>query len=356
MKRLRIFFTVVPQIAGALIATESMAQSTPDEFAELSLHQLFEQRIDESFNDGARRSPWTLAHQYKYAKFEGYLDGSDSLSFNDVLWNGPAEPRTTKNFPILPTVITQMAAIIGVGYQFNKNWQGRIFTSYIEQKSEHISIVKNYDFFTIESHGVGDTTVSASYTWDDSARHLWQLSMGLSLPTGSIDEVGDTPRAPGDQQLPYTMQLGSGTFDIPVELTYRRGEADGLDFSVAATVRTGKNDRYYRLGNNISVSSRYQIQLSPTLRTFAAVSLNYSEAINGQDTSLLVNAPIPYPASITNPELYGGKKASLGLGLTWKLSEAYRLSLEVSKPLYQYLNGPQSKEQWRNALSISRTQ
>jgi hypothetical protein len=72
--------------------------------------------------------------------------------------------------------------------------------------------------------------------------------------------------------------------------------------------------------------------------------------------SLLVNAPIPYPASITNPELYGGKKASLGLGLTWKLSEAYRLSLEVSKPLYQHLNGPQPKEQWRNALSISRTQ
>lgn len=356
MKRQKTMFSFVPQLAWLLIASESMAQSTPDEFAELSLHQLFEQRIDESVNDGARRSPWTLVHQYKYAKFEGYLDGSDSLSFQDVLWNGPAEPRTTKNFPILPTVITQTAAIVGVGYQFNKHWQGSIFTSYIEQKSDHISIVKNYDFFTIGSYGVGDTTVSASYLWDDSARHFWQLSVGLSLPTGSIDEVGDTPRAPGDQQLPYTMQLGSGTFDIPVELTYRHSEASGLDVSVAATIRTGKNDRNYRLGNNISGSGRYQIQLSPTLRTFAAVSLNYSEDIHGQDITLLVDAPIPYPASITNPGLYGGKKASLGVGLTWKLSEAYQLSLEVGKPLYQHLNGPQPKEQWRSALSISRTQ
>lgn len=356
MRHLKVILTLVPQLAGLVVSSESIAQSTPDEFAELSLHQLFEQRIDDTVNGAEARSPWTLAHQYKYAKFEGYLDGSDSLSFQDVLWNGPTEPRTAKNFPVLPTVITQMAAIVGVSYQFNRNWQGSIFTSYIEQKSDHISIVKNYDFFTIESHGVGDTTLSASYTWNDSASHFWQLSLGLSLPTGSIDEVGDTPRAPGDQQLPYTMQLGSGTFDIPVELTYRHSEADGLDFSLAANIRTGKNDRNYRLGNNFSVSSRYQIQLSPTIRSFAAVSLNYSEAINGQDTSLLVNAPIPYPASITNPELYGGKKANLRLGLTWNLSKVYQLSLEVGKPLYQHLNGPQPKEQWRNALSISRTQ
>jgi hypothetical protein len=40
----------------------------------------------------------------------------------------------------------------------------------------------------------------------------------MRLPTGSIDEVGDTPRNGSGtlERLPYTMQLGSGTYDFAV--------------------------------------------------------------------------------------------------------------------------------------------
>ena len=66
------------------------------------------------------------------------------------------------------------------------------------------------------------------------------------MPTGSIDEEGDTPRAPGSQQLPYTMQLGSGTWDFPLFLSFRKYEARwdwGMDASY--TLRTCSNDRDY---------------------------------------------------------------------------------------------------------------
>lgn len=351
--RTLLALAMMPPIVSLLMTEKAGAQSTPSEFAELSLLELFEQTIDDTDSSGPK-SPWTFAYQYRFAEFDGYLDGTKSLGLQDVLWNGPGEQRTAKNFPVVPTRITQSVHTVGVGYQLDDNWQLYLSAPYIRQESDHISIVRDYDFFVIESHGFGDTSVSASYSWNDTAEHNWQFSFGVTLPTGSIDEEGDTPRAPGDQQLPYTMQLGSGTYDIPLELSYQHSGLQNFDLRLAANIRTGRNDRNYRLGNNYTLSGRYQFDLSPTVKPFAGVNLQYSESIHGQDDDLLVNAPFPYPASITNPDLYGGTKVNVRLGLLWQFSQAYRLNIEAGKPVYQDLNGPQPKERWRSSIQISR--
>jgi len=348
-----LVLVLLPPVASVLIAAKAVAQSTPSEFAELSLLELFEQTIDDTGSSGGK-SPWTFAYQYRFAVFDGYLDGTKSLSFQDVLWNGPSEQRTAKNFPVVPTRITQSVHTLGLGYQLDDNWQLYLSVPYIRQESDHISIVRGYDFFVIETQGIGDTSISASYSWKNSIEHILQFSFGLTLPTGSIDEEGDTPRAPGDQQLPYTMQLGSGTYDIPLELSYQHSKLSNFGVRLSANIRTGRNDRGYRLGNNYTLSSRYQIHLSPTIQSFAGINFQYSESIEGQDDSLLVNAPFPYPAAITNPDLYGGKKINVRLGLLWRFSQANQLNLEVGKPVYQNLNGPQPKEQWRGSIQVSR--
>lgn len=79
-----------------------------------------------------------------------------------------------------------------------------------------------------------------------------------------------------------------------------------------------------------------------------------SEKIHGQDDSLLVDAAFPYPASITNPDLYGGKKLLVKAGLTWKLSSSVQVGIELGKPIYQNLNGPQPGETWRSALQLGK--
>jgi hypothetical protein len=336
------------------LTSQCIAQSTPSEFAEMSFQELFDQNIYEDDIDHDNTSPWTLTYRYKTVNFEGYLDGTKALSFDEVLWNGPGETRTTKNFPILPTVICQKAHIIALGYQFNARWHGHISTPYIKQKTDHISIVNNYNYFVIETKGLGDTSISASYNWYNSEADNWRFSFALSLPTGSIDEVGDTPREPGNQQLPYTMQLGSGTYDFPIELSYQNSGTHDFSVGLSAHIRTGTNDRNYRLGNNFNLNGRYKIELSDTLQTYVGLTFHYSDKIHGQDDSLLVNGPFPYPSGITNPQLYGGKKINARLGLVWKLGKDYQLNLEIGKPIHQNLNGPQPKEQWRNALSISK--
>jgi len=332
----------------------AVSQSTPSEFAEMSLSELFEQSIDDNDDGSQRESPWMFALQYKTVEFKGYLDGSDKLSFDEVLWQGPSETRTDKNFPVVPTVITQDVTVVALAYEINEDWRVQLSVPHIEQNTDHISIVSSYDEFGIKTSGVGDVVVTASKRLSSMPDSNWWLSAGVSLPTGSIDEEGDTPRAPGNQQLPYTMQLGSGTYDIPLELSYHALGSRDWSASLSANIRTGKNDRDYRLGNNYSLSGRYRFHMLPTVHPFVGIDIQYSDSIHGADKSLLVDAPFPYPASITNPDLYGGTTIGARIGLSWTIADNYRLVGEFGKPLYQYLNGPQPKQDWYSSFQFSR--
>ncbi|MGK0293647.1 MAG: hypothetical protein ACI9U1_002049, partial [Porticoccaceae bacterium] len=334
--------------------TNCFAQSTPSEMAEMSLQELF---FEDTLDDA---SPWTLATHFKVMEFDGYLDGTQSLNNGEVLWDGPrgVEPRTAKNFPVVPTVITQKAVIFALGYKLSSQWQGSLLVPYIHQETDHISSVPGYSNFKIETSGIGDISAVAHYRWNSSYEGVWGFSFGVSLPTGSIDEEGDTPRPTADdkEQLPYTMQLGSGTYDFPFAINYQHDTgAHDINVGLSAKIRIGTNDRNYRLGNNYGLNGRYQFNLSPRLQPFIGLDFEYSEKIHGQDDSLIIpGLPVsPYPASITNPELFGGKKINLGLGLLWSVVKNFKLKLEIGLPVYQNLNGPQPKENWQTTISIS---
>ena len=331
----------------------TFAQSTPSEFAEMSLQELFDLDVSDASSKNQSSTRWSMSYQYKSVEFDGYLDGDSSLNIQEVLWSGPTETRTSKNFPVVPTVIRQNVHLLSFGYLITPNIGLYLSAPYIEQETDHISIVPNYDEFLIKTDGTGDVILSSRYQFISTAEHAWWFSLGVSFPTGSIDELGDTPRAPGDQQLPYTMQLGSGTYDLPIELSYQHLGAHDFSLSINAVVRTGTNDRHYRLGNNYRLAGKYKFPFQEQLSFSVAAEFQYSERIKGQDDSLLIDAPFPYPASITNPALYGGKKLLLKAGLSWKVSSNLQLGAEFGKPVYQNLNGPQPGETWRSALLLS---
>lgn len=335
------------------IAQSLMAQSTPAEFAEMSLEELFNTSIDvEGTEDKARE--WLAGYQYKKAKFSGYLDDSDALSNEDVLFRPGDEMRTDKNFPVLPTVISQEVHLFKLATIFSGQYRIDLSIPHIRQSTDHISIVPGYDTFLISTSGFGDIGISSGFKLSASNYQEWWLNIGVSLPTGSIDEQGDTPRAPGDQQLPYTMQLGSGTWDFPVQLRYQRGGQHALGLLVSGTFRTGKNDRQYRLGDNYSLSTYYRYRLKNTLHMLFGADAQYSQSINGRDESLIVEAEFPYPASITNPELFGGALLSLRLGISWQFATNTQISFDINDPIYQSLNGPQPKNNWHGSFQVSR--
>lgn len=329
-----------------------LAQTTPSEFAELSLQELFSISTEEQ---SEAESGWSWTLQYRYVEYDGYLSGTDRLTIDEVLFVPGTEQRTASNFPVVPTTITQELKLLGLEYQKSPDWRFQITVPHVKQSTDHVSIVPNYDQFVIDSSGVGDITLKANYRLDNDDLRQWWLGFGVQVPTGSIDQEGDTPRAPGNQQLPYTMQLGSGTFDFPFDLVYQTNTTHSFSVSFGGVIRIGTNDRNYRLGNNYRASAKYNYLLNEDWSVSLAMDAIYRDKIKGGDQSLLVPQSIPYPASITNPNLYGGKKLVTRLGLKTNLSSDYTLSLELGKPLYQNLNGPQPKEKWQGALQLVAT-
>ncbi len=333
-----------------------LAQSTPSEFAEMSLEQLFEMNVEHVPEDSNLEGDnWSVAYQYKSAEFSGYLEGTADISNEEVLFRPTEEARTDRNFPVLPTVITQEAHIFTLASTLSEHWRLNISLPYIKQSTDHISIVPGYDTFVITTSGIGDLSVSSRFKLSQATKNAWWLSVGLSIPTGAIDKKGDTPRAAGDQQLPYTMQLGSGTFDLPLSLSYQNNGKHSFSASLAGTFRTGSNDRGYRLGNNYMLSGRYRYAFSPQFKAHLGLEAQQSHAIKGQDDTITVDGAFPYPASITNPDMFGGTRVSLRTGVSFSRPKSFLLSFDVSKPLYQSLNGPQPGKKWQAGLQVSKS-
>ena len=344
-------------VASVLLVTSTQgnAQSVPADLLDLSIEELFSADLIESNSSGTvEGNRWTVSYNYQKSHYSDYLDGTKKLSYDEVLWSPGQEPRTEKNFPVVPTRIEQEVHAVVFGFEATDALSFRLVTPYISQSTEHISIVPGYSEFTIDSQGVGDISLLGSYRFANSQTQKWKVGMGISFPTGSIDEEGDTPRAPGKQQLPYTMQLGSGTFDIPLQLSYLNQQPSyswGADFS--AKIRLGKNDRDYRLGNSASVSSWLTLTTINWIQPSIKLDFLTWGRISGEDKSLSVPGPFPYPAPVVDPRLFGGTLLNLSLGV--KIPVAWQdshFNLAYGKPIYQSLNGPQSSEDYRLSLSF----
>ena len=344
-----------------LLSATTVWANTPAEMAELSLQELFNMQIESQphGSEQASSSAWSVGLSYHQTRFEGYQEGTRELSNSEVLFTGVPGTRTDRNFPVLPTTIRQEALLMTLSYAIDRHSNIDIGVPYIKQSTDHISSIPNYETFILTSEGLGDTSLSYSRTLKSWRHSVLNGMIGVSVPTGSIDEKGDTPRGPGEQQLPYIMQLGSGTWDIPFGLNYQRQQAMwAWGTQLHGKIRLGRNDRDYRLGNRFVLSPWMKLRQHKWIQPTARLSFQYWEEIQGQDDELAVPGPFPYSANINNPNNFGGKKlnASIGISVGGPHSPlaGHKIDIEFGKPLYQNLNGIQNKEDLNFSVSWSK--
>jgi hypothetical protein len=190
--------------------------------------------------------------------------------------------------------------------------------------------------FTTQSSDLGDISVSVLVPfarWESSA---WQL--GLSLPTGNLDRRDTTPM--GRTLLPYPMQIGTGTYDLLLGYNFNRSLGkSSIGGQVKGRFPLGENDEHYAVGNRFEFSVWYAKRLgdfSLSLRT----QYQYLDNYRGADPRYqlpLANNLIP----TVDPDLRGGERLDVGLGVNWAHSSGLRLAFEYSLPAYQDLDGPQ---------------
>jgi hypothetical protein len=261
-------------------------------------------------------------------------------------------------------------ANLAVGYSFTDDFFGGLMFMWNRKSMDMefgnmMKMSTGQDGFTMESNGIADTMLMTKYRLftDDPLIPKSQASFffGLSVPTGSINEKNAKHPlvAQQDDQLPYGMQLGSGTFDPTVGILYQ-GSLSPLWWgaNLLYTGRLYNNKRGYRLGDELRLDlyAMYQVRHDTVLE----LQLNSSRqgSIEGEMddvTNGLVGVSgmtaTGFIAPLWDPDNYGGKKVFATIGLQWQPIPLHIINAQFAVPLYQNLNGPQLAEEYRVMLT-----
>ncbi len=315
--------------------------------------------------------PETYEFRFKvspsFMHMEGLRSGTDPVSIDSVL----GMPSMGK-FMAAPTEMDMSMLNVSFGYSFSDKFFAGMMFMYKDNRmqmqfNDMMQAMTGQEGFTMESSGLGDTMLMAKYRLfaDDPLIPASQASLffGLSLPTGSIDERNTTHPVPirQDELQPYSMQLGSGTFDPTLGILYQ-GSSSPFWWGVNAmyTARLYDNKRDYRLGNNFRLDTYGMFQFSASWLVQAQLNAFYQDSISGEmdestsgDSGHVIpgNPNSPFATPLWDPENYGGTQLFTTLGVQWQPAQFHVLDFQFSLPLYRDLNGLQLETDYRVMLT-----
>jgi hypothetical protein len=196
----------------------------------------------------------------------------------------------------------------------------------------------------MKTSGMGDVKLHLLYSMIRKVNHQLIIGAGVNIPTGSIGLKGDAddPMYPGER-LPYSMQMGSGTFDLLPSLTYTY-QKNKITFSAQCSgiYRTQYNSVGYSLGNQLTANTWMAYQWLRFMSTSLRMEAGATGKIDGYDPTLYY-----YDELSANPNNYGGKRLSCYAGTIFQFKNGFvknhRLGIEYGIPLYESLNGTQMK-------------
>ncbi|MGD1914215.1 MAG: transporter [Rivularia sp. (in: cyanobacteria)] len=286
-----------------------------------------------------KKGEFMFSYRYMFMNMDGNRDGTNSLSDSEVL----------EDFAIAPVDMTMEMHMFGAMYAVSEDVTLMAMVPYVTKEMEHLT--RSGRRFTTNSEGIGDIKTTALYTIFDRDKQRVHLNLGVSFPTGSINERDDTP-AGNDQILPYPMQIGSGTFDLLPGITYLSQSKKGSWGAQAlTTLRLGKNDNGYRLGNKYQLSGWVGRNWTDWLSTSVRLTGTTWGDIDGADDRL---NPMMIPTA--DPDLRSGTQVNVGFGVNLYAPEGdlqgSRLAMELELPIYRDLDGPQLETDWQLTLGL----
>lgn len=273
---------------------------------------------------------------FSYRLMPMWMNGNISSS-NDV-----SNQTIYQSYMVAPQKMSMLMNMLGVMYAPIDNLTLVLMGNYIS-KSMDLMTKSGVDFNT-EANGFGDMNLTGIIKLLNQDRNSLQLNIGLSIPTGSIDESDDIPNMM-NAPLAYPMQTGSGTWDPVFGVTYL-GQTDNFSWGFQPTykLRTGTNSQDYRLGNQLNLVGWGAVKASNYISF--STSLGYYDvgSITGMDTDLNPNA-MPLFSTANS----GRDQLTIGLGSNFYVPSGnmknFRAAVEVLIPVYQNVTGIQMKNE-----------
>ena len=295
-----------------------------------------------------KQGEWMVSFRRMQMSMEGNLQGSDSISAEDIVTqiaNPNAPPPTMR---VVPLEMQTTMHMLGVMYAPSDKLTLMAMFNHVNKNMDHATFMGMMGSnllgeFTAESSGIGDTKIGGLWRLFNKNAHKVHLNMGLSLPTGSIDneaEVLSPMNTRPTLRMPYAMQLGSGTYDLEPGITYT-GHRDTLGWGAQAlaTLRLGENSENYTLGNKYALTTWGSYRVAAWSSLSLRLTYTNEDAISGADARIA--APVP----TANPDNYGGERLDLGIGINLVGQQGtlrgHRLALEYQSTEHQHVNGVQ---------------
>lgn len=292
---------------------------------------------------------WMTSYRFMFMNMDGNRMGDDEMTVAQVAANG---------HPVVPTKMDMQMHMFGLMYAPSDNLTLMGMFNYQSIEMDHINVggvggMAAGTPFTTKTDGIGDFTVSGLFKAYNHERNSLHFNLGLSLPTGSIDEQDQAPGPGGfvNRVLPYPMQLGSGSVDIKPGVTYLGQNQDwSWGAQAMATVRLSENSEDYQLGDQLEASTWIARRVNDWVSgSFRVRSLTWGN-IEGRDSRLAPGGPLGFPVPTADSNRRGGTRVDAMLGANVYVRSGFlkghRIAVEGGLPVYQYLNGPQLQTDW----------
>lgn len=300
-----------------------------------------------------RAGDWMFEYRYAREVMNGLLRGSKKVSTQD-LFNDPAYQNAGKSDTMASPAMTMDMNMLMVMYTMSDRWTWTAMINPYMSNSMDMEMAgampsadahDHSNMPMMSSKGLGDTELGFIYRLTSAEPDdTWQISAGLSLPTGSVDVKGSD-----GLRLPYSMQLGSGTVDVKLALSYEHQWGQwAFGGKAADTARMGHNKHGWNAGDRQEVSTwgNYRFSFGTTVQT--KLAFLYQEQINGSDSGM---GDTTTYAGI-RPDSYGGVRLDL-IGTVSQELGPVTISGDLGMPIHQNANGVQTKTTWLFGFSIA---
>lgn len=279
------------------------------------------------------KNEWMLSYRYMNMVMSGVNGGDKSITNSEILSGyaaSPIEMRMNMHMLMLMYGITDRLTAMSM-FHYNTAWM-----------KMSMKMGSTYHAHNMNMAAMSDVKLSAIYAVVKQHNSQLLLCAGSSIPVGSIEMKGESGSMmyPG-KRYPYSMQAGSGTFDVLPSISYL-AQHQNIYYSVQtfATLRTGINRAGYRLGNEYGLMGWLAYRWLPFLSSSLRLEGTLINGITGEDPTL-----DPTMEIAANKANYGGKRLNTYIGSVLKPAEGRfktsKLSFEFGMPLYQYYKGYQ---------------
>jgi hypothetical protein len=274
---------------------------------------------------------WALSYRYSLVHGDDMRDGTHREGTDELLQRYGETPRKRDRH----------VHLFGVSYAPHRRVTLSAKLPVISQETHTVAAGPPRNRFETESAGVGDLELRALVPFMRKERESLQVEMGITAPTGSIDERDRG--ADGRQETSsFPQQLGSGTVDLLPGLVYRGRWHDlSWGFVARGTFRIYRNDEDYRLGDEYLLSSWLAHSWTDWMSTSLRLSWNQRKAVHPEDETT------------QNPEMdpkrQAGEFLDIGPGVNFEvpLAGRPRFGVEMRWPFYQTVEGPQIERDWQ---------